>query len=224
LFLKLEELVTGGEGQDGKVLGGRPVTDAWIGEKLGLHRNVILRYRQRLAKHKYIEVSRTPHGYITRVRKSKKWALIRQRREARKEAESDAPRPNITGPSDAPNPCSDAPNRVHVEKMYIERNREAKAAAASSAPLNPWKALGTDLPMGVPRFQALWGHYFSAAKNENPLSEAMERCIQACNRRGIRVPPPFYEAKRKVEDRERAQPDYDEMPVLKGDPWKNPKH
>ncbi len=76
LFLLLEDLVTSGEHTDGIVLGGRPVTDAELGRRLGLHRKSVGEMRRRLSAYGYIAGKRTGRGYILRVRKSKKWAWL----------------------------------------------------------------------------------------------------------------------------------------------------
>jgi hypothetical protein len=86
---------------------------------------------------------------------------------------------------------------------------------------NPWKLLRSDLPMGSLSFQGLFRHY-AATRKDNPLSEAMERTIQQANKQGVRVPPPFFEAKRKVERREKAElagPVGGEIPELEAEPW-----
>jgi hypothetical protein len=98
------------------------------------------------------------------------------------------------------------------------------AVAATPAPdsLNPWKVLGSDLPMGSPGFQKIFEHYF-ATRNGNPLSDAMERAIQSANKRGIKVPPKFFEAKRTVERREveACAAPAPERPELEALPWRN---
>ena len=73
LFLLYEDWVTTGEGTDGLVRGGRPVTDAEPARQLGVHPQSVREQRLRLEKHHYILATRTGHGYIIRVRKSKKW-------------------------------------------------------------------------------------------------------------------------------------------------------
>ena len=47
LFLKLEDMVTAGDGTDGLVWGGRPVTDQSLANELGKHRKTIAAWRRR---------------------------------------------------------------------------------------------------------------------------------------------------------------------------------
>jgi uncharacterized protein YdaU (DUF1376 family) len=125
---------------------------------------------------------------------------------------------------------SDKEEEKEVEE---EEETEFNASAATTCPerpekptpapdsFNPWKVLGSDLSMGCPRFQKLYEHYF-AARSGNPLSDAMERTIQAANGRGIKVPPPFFDAKRIVERREAEELSncaIDAIPELEAEPW-----
>lgn len=78
LFLLYEDKVTKGEGKDGIVLGGRPVTDGELAKELGVHPRTVAEHRLRLQKFGYIAAMRTGRGYIVRVRKSKKWLWLQQ--------------------------------------------------------------------------------------------------------------------------------------------------
>jgi hypothetical protein len=76
LRLALENLVTTGDGTDGLVLGGKPVTDKLLGAQLGIHAKTIASWRvNHLEKHGYIVSKRTRYGLIIRVKDSFKWAL-----------------------------------------------------------------------------------------------------------------------------------------------------
>ena len=77
LFLLFEDKVTAGEGTDGLVLRGRPVTDEQLAKTLGVHPKTVAAHRIRLEEHGYIKTMRTGRGYIVRVRKSKKWLLLK---------------------------------------------------------------------------------------------------------------------------------------------------
>lgn len=81
LFLLYEDKVTKGEGKDGVVLGGRPVTDGEMAKELGLHQRTAAEHRLRLAKHGYIATKRTGRGYVVSVKKSKKVLWLRSRRQ-----------------------------------------------------------------------------------------------------------------------------------------------
>jgi hypothetical protein len=73
--------------------------------------------------------------------------------------------------------------------------------------------------MGSPQFQKIFEHY-AATRNGNCLSEAMERTIQASQKRGIKVPPPFFDAKRVIERREIDESvTATERPELEEIPW-----
>jgi hypothetical protein len=75
---------------------------------------------------------------------------------------------------------------------------EPAAAVADLRDDAAWRAIGADPPIGNREFQALW-EFFFGARNGALLSEAMERCIQRWQNTGYKVPPPFIEAKRRVE-------------------------
>jgi hypothetical protein len=55
---------------------------------------------------------------------------------------------------------------------------------------------------GHTEFQEIWVRRFASMKNGEWLQEAMEATIQECQRKNIRVPPQFFDAKRDVEERE----------------------
>lgn len=87
----------------------------------------------------------------------------------------------------------------------VGRKEEEEPASAAAAPRNAaWKAIGADPPIGDQQFQSLWEFFFSA-RNGAPLSEAMERTIQDWQGKGRKIPPPFIEAKRRVEAEEAIQ-------------------
>jgi hypothetical protein len=77
LELLLEDMVTGGRGDDGIVQGGRPVLDHDLETRLGVSRKTIARYRSTLSNG-YIIAARQSYGYSYRVLKSTKWVAIRQ--------------------------------------------------------------------------------------------------------------------------------------------------
>lgn len=84
------------------------------------------------------------------------------------------------------------------------------AAAAPAAPASEWQVLGLGSRIGTRPFQQMWVSAF-INRNGRSLSDVMEECIQVCQDNDIRVPRPFFEAKRLVEQRER---DPDDMPKL----------
>lgn len=78
LFLLYEDKVTAGDGTDGIVLGGRPVTDEEMAKELGVHCRTVAEHRLRLQRYEYIAAKRTGRGYIIRVLRSKKWLWLQQ--------------------------------------------------------------------------------------------------------------------------------------------------
>jgi hypothetical protein len=92
---------------------------------------------------------------------------------------------------------------VLVLELEGKGRGEEEPAAAAAAPRDDaaWRAIGADPPIGCQGFQALW-EFFFAARKDALLSEAMERCIQRWQSKGRKVPPPFIEAKRRVESEE----------------------
>ena len=219
LFAKFEDMVTAGVGSDGLVGGGKPVTDKELACALGLHQKTISEHRLRLSEYGYIDVKRTPHGHVIRVRKSKKWALIQQRRNSPKAKREKEPNGPISSevmepipPVMEPNGSSDRAIRLHVDQTVVGLTKDVVGAAATSEE-NLWKGIGLNLPAGTPEFQASWKFYFEH-RNGASLSEAMERCIQ--NRQGKRlsVPPTFYAAKRRVEERESGKPEPEPIRTL----------
>jgi hypothetical protein len=133
-----------------------------------------------------------------------------------------------TGDGQSPTAAMTTPHRSlslmpsTKQGVKLSKRSEVEGSAAADS-LNPWKILGSDLPMGSPKFQAIFGHYF-ATRNGNPLSEAMERAIQRANKDAVKVPPQFFEAKRTVERRESEEfaghaeterPELEELPWVK---------
>jgi hypothetical protein len=210
-FLKLEDMVTGGAGWDGIVCGGKPVSDEEMGQALGLHVNTIARHRLRLERYGYITLKRTPHGYVIRVAKSKKWALIQERRSARK-AKSDPPNSRIGLRSDPPQTSSDPPKTGPDPQLMVDVDQtvvgliQDEAGASTSEVQHLWEEIDLRFPIGTPEFQSCWKFYYNH-RNGQSLSEAMERCIQNRQAKGLPVPPQFYAAKRRVEELENRAPE-----------------
>ncbi len=133
----------------------------------------------------------------------------------------------VTGDEQSPTAAMTPPHRsvspVPSTKLPLKlsKRREAEGAAAIDS-LNPWRISENDLPMGGPKFQAIFEHYF-ATRNDEPLSEAMERAIQRANKTGVKVPPQFFDAKRTVERAEVAEAEslmVSERPELEELAWR----
>jgi len=218
LFAKLEDLVSKGEGTDGIVSGGKPITDKELGDVLGLHQKTISEHRLRLSEHGYIEIKRTPHGHVIRVRKSKKWALIQQRRTNSKAQKEKEPNGSNSGevmepipPVMEPNGSSDRATRLHVDQTVVGLKQDVVGTTATSEK-NLWKEIGLNSPVGTPDFQSSW-EFFSQHRNGEPLSEAMERCIQNRQAKRLSVPKPFFAAKRAIEDLEKSHQHSEPEPI-----------
>jgi hypothetical protein len=220
-FVWLIDKIT--EEADGKgiVLGGAPVKIARIANDLARGEHTVRRNLDRLESENYVERTRTPYGFAIRVRNSHKFQIWSGKENVKIGHSLESDRPKVTVRS----------AKSDGENVIFGRNKEDAAvdatedAAVATAPVpnspNPWKLLGSDLPMGSPRFQRIVEHFF-ATRNGNPLKDAMERAIQLANKRGIKVPPPFFDAKRVVECREAeefASPAGSERPELEDLPW-----
>lgn len=93
------------------------------------------------------------------------------------------------------------------EEKRVEAEVEATTTAAE-APLKrtkdeEWKAIGL-LPTGSEKFQKTWESIYGERLANEKLSDVMERCLLACQKAKVKVkvPKPFFEAKRKVEKEE----------------------
>ena len=102
-------------------------------------------------------------------------------------------------------PQSKKQNQSQIQSKSEVRGRENNAASPDS--LNKkyrpcWTLIGSG-PFGSIEFQNIWEAKSKRQESTCSLSEAMEQAIQECKSLGIPVPPPFYSAKRGVEERER---------------------
>lgn len=183
----------------GVVLGGAPVKIPKIAADLRQDEKTIRLHLATLEKHGYIQRTRTPYGFVVRVLNSRKFGIWRPR-ENGKDARS------LPGETTRERPVS--PAEMPDLSGCFARNKEDAAVdstvdAAEDAAA-AWKAIGTER-LGTPRFRAKWEFLF-AHRNGNPLSDAMERCIVGCQGAGVKVPPPFFDAKRRVEASETVSP------------------
>lgn len=203
-----QESPTENEGKsDGLVLGGACVKIKDIARDLNEGYRTARRNLDLLESENYITRKRTAYGFSIRVRNSKKFKIWGNR--VARSGQSEGKENGQKWPVSTLESGQKWPLRVdksgrnkedHAVDHAVEETQQV-AASPSNEPLNPWKALGSDLPMGSPRFQKVFEHYF-VTRNGNLLSDAMERTIQAANKRGVKVPPPFFDAKREVERRE----------------------
>ena len=88
-------------------------------------------------------------------------------------------------------------DRVEAE---VEATTTAAAALLKRAKDEEWKTI--DLPpAGSEKFQKTWESIYGGRLANEKLSDVMERCILACRETNVTVPKPFFEAKRKVENK-----------------------
>ena len=209
----------------GLVLGGAPVKiERIVADIPGAVERTVRRHLQRLVANGFIRRKRTPYGAILSVLNSKKFGIWR----STKSGQNGQPmndKPSYNGLTDRPilsaRPASGG--RYKEDKAVDTTVDTAAAAVLPEENKTAWTALGKDIPMGVPRFQKIFEHYF-ATRNGNPLSDAMERTIQMANKQGVKVPKPFFDAKRIVERRETEDfishlREADALPELEDLPW-----
>ena len=144
LFLLLEDRVTMGQGADGMVLRGRPVTDEELGKALGLHPKTVATHRQRLERYGYIQTKRTGRGHIISVRKSKKWFWMQAGRKSDSVPSDGAKRLHQKEPIGSVRGSRTAPSRS--DKLRTNQRR-----------IKDW--MPADKQQADPRFQLIADHY-----------------------------------------------------------------
>jgi hypothetical protein len=219
LFMWLIARTTREENGSGNVLGGIPINDGLPAGELGYPLKTIRRWRRMLVKDGYISTVRTPYGFKYKLLKSKKW---------QKQALRDRPKLPISPERNAQIAHSDLPPRVvgmpnsgtkssrsgkNKEDNTGDNTGEAEDATAAPTGLHTvkgktseiceeaWADIGIE-PCGTVRFCETWERIYGDSTESELLSVVMERAIQHCQTNGIRVPPPFYAAKRKAEEKE----------------------
>lgn len=91
------------------------------------------------------------------------------------------------------NPRSTAPSPPFTSTPLTAQKQIVAAA---------FQAIGHEEPFGQARFQEKWIRNFKERAPDEWLTIVMERTIQECQAEKIRVPKPFYTAKRSAEDRD----------------------
>ncbi len=187
---------------DGLVLGGKPIRDVDTAGAFKCNPRTTRRWRQRLARYGYISQLRTPNGYVIRVKKSKKWLKG----------------PDKVGRSELPNVADQtghdqqfrSTDHGRCNKTVQGQDKDVAvedAAAPANLPLKEkgrkilktaWDVIGIERSGSV-RFCEALEEIYGESPDENSLVVLMERCIQHCQASGIRIPPPFFEAKRRIE-------------------------
>lgn len=94
-------------------------------------------------------------------------------------------------------------SRLPVEgERDVEGEKEVEVVATASAAA--WTSIGFAKPIGHKSFRSVWEARFQTKGEKEWLTDVMERTIQDCEHLGVKVPPPFFEAKRAVETEENA--------------------
>jgi hypothetical protein len=187
---------------DGLVLGGKPIRDEDTAGPFRCSSRTTRRWRQRLAGYGYISQLRTPNGYVIRVKKSKKWP-----KGADKIGRSELPSVSDQTGHDRQFRTTD---HGRCNKTVQGQDRDIAVedvAAPANLPLKEkgrkilkaaWDNVGLE-PTGSIRFCEAWEQTYADAPGDDLILTIMERAIQHCQSNGVRVPPPFYEAKRRIE-------------------------
>jgi hypothetical protein len=204
----------------GLVLRGKPLTYADITADTGWPERTLRRWMARLRKAGYVEVKHSVYSrMVIRILNAKKFNPKQLELPTAHPPSSRPDVADLTRPTLAD--ITTKSGRLKEGAEFEQKHLRSGIAAAVFDSLDPWKVLGSDLPMGSPGFQKIFEHYY-ATRNGNLLSDAMERAIQLASKRGVKVPPPFFDAKRTVERREAeelASPAETERPELEELPW-----
>jgi hypothetical protein len=216
LFLwYIDKTTTEGDSK-GFVLGGCPIADSKPAGVFGVPVKTARRWRERLTMGVYIEAIRTPYGHRITVKKSKKkWLSV----------PTNSPRENSRGgKSEFPQreeriPVAGIENSrsgKYKEDIAVQSRDEAveERPAAPTAEvlvqtpnrkIQAWEEIKLQ-PLGSLAFVRIWERVWEEMPNGEGFEFGMERAIQLCQDRGIKVPPPFYEAKRKIEQQNAEPP------------------
>ena len=202
----------------GAVLGGVPIHDERPARELRFPVKTIRRWRRMLIQGGYIETVRTPYGFKYTLLKSKKRQIPQKR---------DLPKLPISRQESAQIGHRELPLREErvpdsgvskktIQGQHREEAEDATAAAGFPPPgknrkvfKEAWEAIEIE-PCGSIRFCRMWEYVYAEAAGGDWLVDIMERAIQECQGSGIRVPPPFFAAKRLLE-KDRVEEEPDEM-------------
>ncbi len=225
-FMWLIARTTREQDGSGSILGGAPIHDGHPAGELGFPIKTVRRWRRMLVSGGYISVIRTPYGFRYTLLKSKKW----QRRTVR-----ELPKLPISSSESGQIGQRECPQREErvpetgvskktIQGQHREEAEEEAASAASAAspsgetktkPHPSWKDIGLK-PCGTPKFLREWEDVYDT-ESEDDLVDLMEIAIQRCQAQGIPVPPPFYQAKRRMEAEAKSD-DFPTHPVPGDEP------
>lgn len=233
-----KEIPSGDGSFNGIVLGGKPICDEDTAGSFGCSMRTTRRWRERLARYGYIAQKRTPIGYVIIVKKSKKWPerssknVRSDRTKMSSHSESELPIMSDQNYQVCPIRTTDhVLSNIDRAVQGSDRAVEEETATASFRE-NPklqtkdthpsWAAIG-QRPFGPSKFRQVWETIYGEQSEDLLTSEVMEIAIQECNSQGIRVPPPFYQAKHKIEAEARSHgshedsfPTHDEIACMGG--------
>jgi hypothetical protein len=203
------------EGRE-KVLGGIPIPDDRPAAELNFPVKTVRRWRRMLNSSGYVSLLRTPYGFRYKLLKSKKWQKPAPK-ELPKRAFSESAR---NGQRDLPQRAERVPQmgresarsgKYKEDDLGVSQREDSRRESSAASPVSekpnternsePWEAIGIE-PCGPQKFTSAWESIHRDRLDGEPLSATMERAIQHCQENSIRVPPPFFSAKRAVEESE----------------------
>ncbi|MCH7986006.1 MAG: hypothetical protein IH847_05405 [Acidobacteria bacterium] len=205
-FLWCLDAITNEKDGVGLVHGGAPVKIERIAADLKVDEKTVRLNLQKLAQEGYLKLRRTAYGYVVHVLNSFKFGIWSREKLMDKNARSlTHGKSNGKARERAKTPDL---SRTRMPDL-IRHSSDSAVEEASPHPLGEeWVVLGVDTPIGSPNFQRFWKSIYEH-RNGQPLSRLMETCAQGWWATGKKkkqhVPPPFWEAKRRVEERERQE-------------------
>jgi hypothetical protein len=193
-------------GPEGRVLGGCPITDEEPASILRVPIKTARRWRRMLTVGDYIQALRTPYGYVITVNKSKKWAW-QKGQEISRQGNSELPLRALRLPDSGTETSRQGKNKEDRTVDFTKDRTVEEEAAAPAAGISEnhkeqnvqaWKDIGLQR-CGSLRFARVWEQVWEEMPAGEYLDLGMERAIQLCQEQGIKVPPPFFAAKREIE-------------------------
>jgi hypothetical protein len=202
---------------NGLVLGGTPITYAFINQRLGQPERTVRRWAFLLRKLGYIEVTYLNYKKMRiKVSKSKKFTFkqlslisARNGRSIRPEMADSTPsiRPEMAD-SDTQNGRFKQSGSMRSRKPEIEEAEEGihggnGNSTTSAATIQAFKALECD-PFGGVKFKEFWTVAHQNYANGSWV-DTMEQVIEKCQANRVSVPPRFFHLKRRIEKIEAEQ-------------------
>jgi hypothetical protein len=222
LYLWLLDRITKEVNGIGIILGGMPIKASAIAETYGMNERTTRAHIDRLKNGGYITVKHAPYGLIITILNSLKFGIWSPSKRSDRNARAEEDRSEENGVEVGKKPAGGRKEPSDVIKTQQDATEDAAVNATPAAgTLNLWNPLGVQIPRGSPRFQQIFERC-RATRGGQSISETMERTIWMAHDQGVKVPPPFFEVKRKVERREAEQHKASfgsEIPELEVIPW-----